>query len=180
MSSNTSKCEVFRITRKSAPVKTTYLILDHPLQLVKYLGVILSDKQSWTLHIEMVTKMANNTLAFLRRNISRCPRDVNVRCYESLGRPNLEYARLHHGQHTTTGSRTKASRSFCQWRLPHYKQCFKHDEHHRLEVPSTPPPTIQACYAVSHYQPISCHIQPYIQPYFVTTKGRQLGYLIQF
>ena len=118
---------------KRVPVKTTYLILDHPLQLVKYLGVILSDKQSWTLHIEMVTKMANNTLAFLRRNISRCPRDVNVRCYESLGRPNLEYARLHHGQHTTTGSSTKASRSFCQWRLPHYKQCFKHDEHHRLK-----------------------------------------------
>ena len=37
------------------------------------------------------TKKANNTLAFLRRNISRCSRDVNVRCYESLVRPNLEY-----------------------------------------------------------------------------------------
>ena len=40
----------------------------------------------------MVTKKANHTLAFLRRNISRCPRAVNARCYDSLVRPNLEYA----------------------------------------------------------------------------------------
>ena len=49
-------------------------------------GVILSDKLSWTPHIEMVTKKV------LRRNISRCPRDVKARCYESFVCPNLEYA----------------------------------------------------------------------------------------
>jgi len=83
------------ITRKRTPVNTTYLIHDHPLQLVKqgkYLGVILSDKLSWTPHIEMVTKKANNTLAFLHLNISRCPRDVKARCCKSLVCPNLEYA----------------------------------------------------------------------------------------
>ena len=44
---NPTKCEVIRITWKRAPVNTTYLIHDHPPQLVKqkkYLGVILSDK----------------------------------------------------------------------------------------------------------------------------------------
>ena len=91
---NPTKCEVIRITWKRAPVNTTYLIHDHPLQLVKqkkYVVVILSDKLSWTRHFEMVIKKANNTRAFLRRNISRCPRDVKARCYESLVRPNLEY-----------------------------------------------------------------------------------------
>ena len=53
MSFNPSKCEVIRIIRKRALVNITYLIHDHPLQLVKqgkYLGVILSDKLSCTPH----------------------------------------------------------------------------------------------------------------------------------
>jgi len=81
MSFNPTKCEVIHITRKKTPVNTTYLIHDHPLQLVKqgkYLGVFLSDKLFWTPHIEMVTKKANNTLAFL---VETFP-DVKTRCYE--------------------------------------------------------------------------------------------------
>ena len=87
-----AKFEVIHITQKRAPVNTTYLI--RYLQLVKqgkYFGVVLSNKLSWTPHIEMVTKKANKTLAFLRRNISRCPRDVKPRCYESFVRPNLKF-----------------------------------------------------------------------------------------
>ena len=64
---NPTKCEVIRITRKRAPVNTTYLIHDHPLQLVKqgkYRGVILSDKLSWIPHIEMVTKRRTTHLLF--------------------------------------------------------------------------------------------------------------------
>jgi len=52
--------------------------------------------------------------------------------------------------------------------------------HHRLEVHSTPPPTIQACYDVSHYQQASCYIQPYLQPSSVTSKCHQLEYMIPF
>jgi len=87
-----------------------------------------------------------------------------------------------HGTPTpcATGSSTKASRPFCQWRQPHYKQCFTHNEPHWLKVPSTPPPTIQECYAVSHYQSISYHIQPYLQPSSVTTRGHRLRYMIPF
>ena len=85
MSFNPSNCEVIGITRKRAPVNTTYLIHDHPLCTIwmkqgKYHGVILSDKLIILdpTHWDMVSKKANNTLAFLRRNISRCPRDVNA------------------------------------------------------------------------------------------------------
>ena len=37
-------------------------------------------------------KKANNTLAFLRRNISRCPSESRAQCYTSLVRPVIEYA----------------------------------------------------------------------------------------
>ena len=37
-------------------------------------------------------KKANNTLAFLRRNISRCPSEIKAQCYTSLDRPVIEYA----------------------------------------------------------------------------------------
>ena len=67
MSFNPSKCEVICITRNRTPVNTTYLIHDHPLQLVKqgkYRGVILSGKLSWIPHIEMVTKRRTTHLLF--------------------------------------------------------------------------------------------------------------------
>ena len=38
------------------------------------------------------TKKANNTLAFLRRNISRCQSKIKAQCYTSLVRPVIEYA----------------------------------------------------------------------------------------
>ena len=124
MAFNLSKCKVIRITQKRVLVNTTYLIHNHPLQLVKqgkYLGVILSDKLVWTPYIPMVTKTAKSTLAFLRRTISRCPRDVKARCYESLIRPNLEYASSA-GDTYTMGSIQQleaVQRPFCQWtRLP--------------------------------------------------------------
>ena len=128
----------------------------------------------------MVTKKANNTLAFLRRNISRSPRDVKARCYESLVRPNLEYASSAWDPYT-----------MCNWKQ--YK-----GESPVLSVETT---TLQAvfhtwwaplvespfntaanypCYAVSHYQSISYHIQPYLQPSSVTTRGHRLRYMIPF
>ena len=39
-----------------------------------------------------MTKKANNTIAFLRRNLSSCPRQIRATCYKSLVRPQLEYA----------------------------------------------------------------------------------------
>ena len=38
------------------------------------------------------TKKASNTLAFLQRNISRCPSEIKAQCYTSLVRPVNEYA----------------------------------------------------------------------------------------
>ena len=42
--------------------------------------------------IDNITKKANATCAFLRRNINSCSRQVKAQCYTTLVRSNLEYA----------------------------------------------------------------------------------------
>jgi hypothetical protein len=44
--------------------------------------------------IDQVAKKANNTLAFLRRNIQQCPRNTKALCYTTLVRPVTEYASI--------------------------------------------------------------------------------------
>jgi len=47
---------------------------------------------NWDNHIVKITKKANSTLAFLGRNVSRCPTTIKVQCYSTLVRSILEYA----------------------------------------------------------------------------------------
>ena len=58
----------------------------------KHLGVNINSKLSLNHHVDAITKKANSTLAFLRRNTSNCPRPVKSYCYETYVRPTLEYA----------------------------------------------------------------------------------------
>ena len=72
-------------------IQTSYNIHGQTLNKTskaKYLGVTLS----WNSHIDTVTKKANQTTAFLRRNLLSCPKDVKANCYKSIARPQLEYA----------------------------------------------------------------------------------------
>ena len=58
----------------------------------KYLGVTLDTHLNWNAHIDNVHKKANNSLAFLRRNIHSCPKHIKKKCYEIYVRPILEYS----------------------------------------------------------------------------------------
>ena len=63
-------------SEKKETTITNYSIHAHQLKEVKgakYLGVTIDRTLSWNDHINNVTKKANNTRAFLQRNISRCP-----------------------------------------------------------------------------------------------------------
>ena len=132
----------------------------------------------------MVTKKVNNTLAFLLQNISRSPRDVKARCYESLVCPNLEYASSVWNPYTMVSIQQLEAVQRCAARYvsgEYHTKCFTHDEHHRLEVLSTLPPTIQVfmLYRITN-QLFAIPIQPYPQPSSVTTRGLHLRYMILF
>ena len=50
--------------------------------------------------VHTVTKKANNTTAFLRRNLSNCPQHIKDTCYKTFVRPQLEYAATVWDPHT--------------------------------------------------------------------------------
>ena len=55
---------------------------------------------SWNPHVDNVTKKANQTLAFLRRNIGMCSQDSKEQAYKTFVRPTLEYASTVWDPHT--------------------------------------------------------------------------------
>ena len=95
MEFNPSKCQVIHITRSRNPIKTKYFLHGIELESVPsatYLGVDISETLSWTPHISRITKKANQTLGFLRRNIKIQNENVKAVAYKTMVRPQLEYA----------------------------------------------------------------------------------------
>lgn len=64
------------------------VIVDHH----PYLGVELNDNLKYNVHIDNIYKKAPSLLGFLKCNLWHCPPEVKERAYQSLVRPNLEYA----------------------------------------------------------------------------------------
>ena len=88
-----SKCEVIRITKKRNRISGSYCIHGQQLALAKsgkYLGVTITDTLSWNAHVDQVAEKANNSLAFLRRNLTSWPSQTKEQSYKSLVRPVLE------------------------------------------------------------------------------------------
>ena len=95
MEFNADKCEVIRITSKKNPIIYSYRIHQTALRSTdqaKYLGVTITPELSWKCHIDNITKKANSTMAFLRRNIRSSPRDTKAKAYKTYVRPIVEYA----------------------------------------------------------------------------------------
>ncbi|XP_071158235.1 uncharacterized protein [Mytilus edulis] len=91
---NAKKCYILSIKNKS---QKFYTLDGHILQQVKhnpYLGLQISDDLKWTTHISNVTKKANSTLGFLRRNLRFCPKDCKKTAYISLVRSTMEYGAI--------------------------------------------------------------------------------------
>ena len=85
------KCKLLRITNKLKPTEASYYMHNHKLDKVetgKYLGVLLS----WKPHADAICKKANQTRAFLQRNLRDCHRDVKSQCYKTYVRPIVDYA----------------------------------------------------------------------------------------
>jgi len=94
MEFNPSKCQVIQITRSKNPIPTQCTLHNCILEsvsLAKYLGVDISSDISWDTHINRISKMANKTLGFLRRNIKIHSESLKSSNYKILVRPQLEY-----------------------------------------------------------------------------------------
>ena len=64
----------------------------HHCPCARYLGVDISSSLIWNSHINRVTANANLSLGFIRQNIKTKMPKVGERTYNSLVRPQLEYA----------------------------------------------------------------------------------------
>jgi hypothetical protein len=100
---NQDKCEVICITTKWKQRITSYYIHGKELAITikpKYLGVSISNNLSWNHHLNGICKKANNTTAFLRRNLSHCPITIKDKCYKALVKTQIEYAATGWDPHT--------------------------------------------------------------------------------
>ena len=98
MEFNPSKCQVVRVTSSRNPFNFSYTLHGQVLEIVtsaKYLGVdisCISSGLSWNPHIDRISKTATRTLNFIQRNIKTKNQKVRETAYNTLVRPQLEYA----------------------------------------------------------------------------------------
>ena len=92
---NPSKCQVMHISRAQNPIQTQYVIHGQVLEAVdhaKYLGLEISHDLKWNHHVQNVNTKANRTLGYIRRNIRTKHKGIRQTAYQTLVRPQLEYA----------------------------------------------------------------------------------------
>ena len=88
------KCSVLSVTQSRSPIKHPYKLKGHILEVqdcIKYLVVDLQSSISGKNHIDRITKKANSTLGFLRRNLKAGLEETKSNAYFCIVRSNLEY-----------------------------------------------------------------------------------------
>ena len=127
MNFNPAKCQVLHVTRLQTPIPSKYFLHDIELESVstaKYLGVTISEDLRWGKHIDVITKKANQTLGFLRRNIKVHNQHLKSTAYKTLVRPQLEYASSVWSPNTDQdiNKLEAAQRRAARWTTRDYKQ----------------------------------------------------------
>ena len=92
---NLGKCTVIRCTRSHNPMIINYSLHGFTLSVTNkhmYLGVMLDDQLSWSIHITNVANKATRMLNFLKRHLSKCSSIVKASAYLLMVRPLMEYA----------------------------------------------------------------------------------------
>ena len=123
---NPSKCQVIHVTRRKNPFQTDYRLHGCVLESVpsvKYLGVTISEDLRWTDHINNISKNANQTLGFIKRNIRVHNRDLKATAYITLVRSQLEYASTVWSPYTASDSNKLESvqRKAARWVTRDYR-----------------------------------------------------------
>ena len=95
MAFNAEKYEVLCISNKKHPIQHNYFIHGRKLATKtdsKFLGVTISGNLSWSKLVNNISKKANSTMAFLRRNIRSASQQAKSTAYKTFVKPTLEYA----------------------------------------------------------------------------------------
>lgn len=103
MEFNPSKCQVVQVTGSRKPISASYRLHGEVLETVscaKYLGVDITYNLSWGSHVDRITNSANKTLGFIKRNVRAKMSGVREAAYNTLVRPQLEYAAAIWDPHT--------------------------------------------------------------------------------
>ena len=103
MGFNPSKCQVVRVTSSRNPLQTQYILNGQVLEAVssaRYMGVDISSNLSWNTHVDRITANANRSLGFIKRNIKTKSPQIREMAYQSLVRPQMEYASAVWDPHT--------------------------------------------------------------------------------
>ena len=92
MEFNPSKCVVMHITRAKRPTNSQYSMHNQILDTARYLGVDISSHLNFRQHINRITSNANRTLGFLKKKHQVQNPGVREAAYQTLLRPQVEYA----------------------------------------------------------------------------------------
>ena len=94
MELNVKKCQAITFTRKRNRYQHLYYLYGEPLESVtsaNYLGLTITSDLKWNQPVSNICQKANNTLAFLRRNLRIQSTQLKTTAYQTLVRPLLEY-----------------------------------------------------------------------------------------
>ena len=174
---------------KRNPIQTTYQIHDHDLTVTKarkYLRITISNNLSWKAHVNAAVKKANNSLAFLRRNLARFPKDVKAQSYQTMVRPILEYASTSWDPYTVTNIQqleqsrsvlpdlsvlaTKPPAAPVRWLLNLDRNLCKHERANAKLV---------MIYKIT-YGLIDIPAPDFLHPSTLSTRGNTLRYIIPY
>ena len=84
------KCYTF--PNPGIQLSTLHIQVLEALDHAKYLDVDISKDLSWNTHINRISTNANRTLGFLKRNIKTKNTAIRTAAYQTLVRPQVEYA----------------------------------------------------------------------------------------
>ena len=94
---NVLKCQHISFCSKQVQINFNYMICNEVIKQVdsiKYLGVIIDKKITWSQQVDKIALKANRVRGFLYRNIKHCSLDIKDRCYKIFIQPILEYASI--------------------------------------------------------------------------------------
>ena len=87
------------------------------VESAKYLGITITDNLEWGQHVSEISSKATKTLGFLRRNLALAPQHTKEVAYQTLVRPQLEYAApiWHPYNATETKNVEKVQKTAARW-----------------------------------------------------------------